>query len=213
MWCITNTSEAGLVETTFLHFCTISVFAKVRRFASSAKAAMEVRAKLQAGDEFPACSLRESPQGGYGAACPLPPKAVDLKELVGNRKVVIFGIPGAFTTTCSEKHVPSFLNNVDRFKALGVEELFCVAVNDGYVMAEFARALQAKDRVRFLGDGEMELTRALGLEFHAPGMGQRCRRFSLLVNGGKIQLINVEQPGQYGVTSAETLLTQMESKQ
>jgi len=138
---------------------------------------------------------------------------VDLKALVGNRKVVICGIPGAFTSTCSEKHVPSFLQNVDRFKALGVDELLCVAVNDGFVMAEYARALKANNRIRFLGDGDLELTRALGLDFHAPGMGQRCRRFSLLANGGKIQLINVEQPGQYGVTSAETLLTQMESKQ
>jgi peroxiredoxin len=171
-----------------------------------------IKAKLQPGDEFPACTLRESPQDEYGAACPLPPKAVNFKELIGNRKVVVCGIPGAFTSTCSEKHVPSFLQNVDRFKAQGVDEVFVCSVNDGWVMAEYARALKANNRVRFLGDADLELTRALGLEFHAPGMGQRCRRFSLLVNGGKIQLINVEQPGQYSASSAETLLSQMESK-
>jgi peroxiredoxin len=173
----------------------------------------EIKAKLQPGDEFPACTLRESSQDEYGAACPVPPKAVDLKALVGTHKVVIFGIPGAFTSTCSEKHVPSFLHNVEKFKAQGVHEIICVAANDGWVMAEYARALKANNRVRFLGDADLELTRALGLDVAIPGMGTRCRRFSLLANGGKIQLINVEQAGQYGVSSGESLLSQMESKQ
>ncbi len=79
-------------------------------------------------------------------------------------------------------------------------------------MAEYARAMKADNRIRFLGDADLELTKALGLEFVAPGLGQRCRRFSMLVSGGKIQFINVEQPGQFGVTSAEEMIKQLESK-
>jgi peroxiredoxin len=149
----------------------------------------------------------------YGSVCPLPPKPVQISELVGGGKTVIFGVPGAFTSTCSEQHVPGFLKHVDAFRQNGVDTIICVSVNDGWVMGEYAKSQKAEGKIRFLGDGDAEFAKALGLDYLAPGMGTRCRRFSMLVSDGKIQFFNVEQPRQFVVSSAEHLLKQLTSKQ
>jgi peroxiredoxin len=141
------------------------------------------------------------------------PNLCKFRSLLVVGKTVIFGVPGAFTSTCSEQHVPGFLKHVDAFRQNGVDTIICVSVNDGWVMGEYAKSQKAEGKIRFLGDGDAEFAKALGLDYLAPGMGTRCRRFSMLVSDGKIQFFNVEQPRQFVVSSAEHLLKQLTSKQ
>jgi len=124
---------------------------------------------------------------------------------------VIFGLPGAFTPTCSAKHVPSYLANYDKLKAKGVDTIACVSVNDAFVMGAWAREQKTGDRIRMLGDGSAEYTKALGLEFDltAKGLGMRCQRFSMLVDDGVVKALNIEAPGKYEVSDGETMLKQL----
>ena len=166
---------------------------------------------IKVGDSLPSVTLYESETFDQTTSCPSRPNKADLKELVGSKKTVIFGVPAAFTPTCSSKHVPGYLQHLDDFKALGVEQIICVSVNDAYVMFEWKKATKAEG-IRFLGDGEAELAIAAGLDTLIPGMGRRCKRFSMLVVDGKVQHLNVEPSGQFGVSSAEHLLSQVVSK-
>ena len=167
---------------------------------------------LKVGDKMPEATLRESPaEQDETNHCPMPPKPVKVSDICKGKKVVFFGVPGAFTPTCSGRHVPSFVENLSHLKEKGVDEVCCVAVNDGFVMSAWGASQKAGGKIRFLGDGEGELAKALGIDVVLPGMGLRNRRFSMLVNDGVIEHFNVEEKG-FEVSDAKTLLTQMSQK-
>ena len=127
------------------------------------------------------------------------------------KKVAIFGLPGAFTPTCSAKHVPSYVANLAELKAKGIDEVICMSVNDAFVMGAWARDQKSVGKVRMMGDGSAAYTKALGLEFDltARGMGVRCQRFSMVVDNGVVKTLNIEAPGKYEVSDAETMLKQL----
>lgn len=164
---------------------------------------------IEPGARLPDATLREST--GFGEACPLAPVEFRTAEAARGKRVVIVGVPGAFTPTCSAQHVPSYLSNYDALKAKGVDEIWCVAVNDGYVMAAWGREQQALGKIRFLGDGSAEFARKLGLErdLTATGMGVRMKRCSLLVEDGVVRRVNVEAPGKFEVSDGATILGQL----
>jgi peroxiredoxin len=161
------------------------------------------------GDKLPEATLMETTE--FGEACPLSPQPVNTAAAAKGKRVVLFGLPGAYTPTCSAKHLPGYLASLDAFKARGVDEIWCVSVNDAYVMAAWGRDQDAIGKIRMLGDGNAELARKLGLENDSSksGMGTRSRRFSLLVEDGIVKQVNVEQPGKFEVSNAETMLTQL----
>jgi peroxiredoxin len=162
---------------------------------------------IKVGDAFPDATLTESLE--FGEACPLAPKKLSAAEAVKGKRVVVFGLPGAYTPTCSAKHVPGYVANLDALRQKGIDEVWCVSVNDGYVMAAWGREQHAIGKVRMLGDGSAELTRKLGLDTEIPGMGVRAKRFSLLVENGVVTQVNVEEPGKFGVSSAEEMLARL----
>jgi len=161
------------------------------------------------GDRLPEATLMETTE--FGDACPLSPKPVNTAAAAKGKRIVLFGLPGAYTPTCSAKHVPGYVANLDALKARGVDEIWCVSVNDAYVMAAWGRDQDAIGKIRMLGDGSAELAKKLGLDrdLTKDGMGIRSRRFSLLVEDGVVQRVNVEQPGKFEVSNAETMLTQL----
>jgi peroxiredoxin len=164
---------------------------------------------IQIGDRLPEATLYESTE--FGEACPIAPAKVSVTEATRGKRIVIFGLPGAYTPTCSAKHLPGYLEHLADLKARKVDEVWCVAVNDGYVMAAWGREQKALGRVRLLGDGSAELARKLGLEVDLAGggMGLRMRRFSMLVDDGVVKQLNVEAPGKFEVSDAGTMLRQL----
>jgi len=160
---------------------------------------------IKAGETLPDATLTESLE--FGDACPLPPKPIKVSEAAKGKKIVIFGLPGAYTPTCSAKHVPGYLEQLDALKGKGVDEVWCVAGNDGFVMAAWGKELGALGKIRMLGDGNAKFATRLGLEVDIPGMGLRIQRCSLLVEDGVVQQVNVEPPREFGVSSAEHMLT------
>jgi peroxiredoxin len=164
---------------------------------------------INVGDKLPEAKLYESK--GWGEACPLNPEPVSTTEASKGKRIVIFALPGAYTPTCSSKHVPGFLANFDAFKAKKVDEIWCVSVNDGYVMAAWGKDQKATGKIRMLGDGSGELTKALGLEndITKGGMGIRSKRYSMLVEDGVVKKIKVEEPGKFEVSSAEAMLKEL----
>jgi peroxiredoxin len=164
---------------------------------------------IQIGDTLPDATLTESTE--FGEACPLAPAKLSVAEAARGKRIVIFGVPGAYTPTCSAKHVPGYVAHVEDFRAKGVDEIWCVSVNDGYVMAAWGRDEGAIGKVRMLGDGNGELARKLGLERDQSesGMGIRVRRFSMLVEDRVVKQVNVEQPGKFEVSTAEAMLKQL----
>lgn len=164
---------------------------------------------IQIGDQLPDATLTESTE--FGDACPLAPKNVSVAEASRGKRIVIFGLPGAYTPTCSAQHVPGYLKHLDALKAKGVDEVWCVSVNDGFVMAAWGREQGAIGKIRMLGDGSAELTKKLGLELDLTGggMGLRMQRFSMLVNDGKVEQLNLEKPRSFEVSNAETMLSQL----
>jgi peroxiredoxin len=162
---------------------------------------------IKPGDPMPDATLFESLE--FGDACPLPPQPVKVPEALAGKRVVIFGLPGAFTPTCSAKHLPGYLTHLDALRDKGVDEVWCVSVNDGAVMAAWGREQDAIGKLRMLGDGAAELTKKLGLAVEIPGMGVRLQRCSLLVEDGVVKQLNLEEPRAFGVSSAETMLRQL----
>lgn len=158
---------------------------------------------------LPDATLYESTE--FGEACPLAPRKVQVAEAAKGKKLVIFGLPGAYTPTCSAKHVPGYVARLAELKQKGVDEVWCVSVNDGYVMASWGRELGALGKVRMLGDGSADFAKKLGLEndLTAAGMGLRSKRFSLLVVDGVVKRVNVEQPGKFEVSDADSMLAQL----
>ena len=162
---------------------------------------------IKVGDTLPAGTLSEFIEV-EGNGCTVGPNAFKVEDLTKGRKVVIFGLPGAFTPTCSAKHVPSYVQNVDKLKAKGVDEIWCMAVNDAFVMGAWGKDQKADNKVRMMADGSAAYAKALGLELDlvARGMGVRAQRFSMLVDNGVVKALHVEAPGKYEVSDAETML-------
>lgn len=165
---------------------------------------------IQVGDRLPNGTLSEFVDNAR-EGCALGPNTFKVEELVRGRRIVIFGLPGAFTPTCSAQHAPGYLARYDELKAAGVDEIWCLSVNDAFVMGAWGRDLKATGKLRMMADGSAEYARALGLELDltAKGMGVRCRRFSMLVEDGVVRLLNLEAPGKYEVSDVETLLAQL----
>ena len=140
------------------------------------------------------------------------PKPVGTAEFFAGKKVVLFGLPGAFTPTCSARHLPSYVDQAEALKAKGVDAIACMSVNDPFVMAAWGKDQGIGDAVMMLGDGSAAYTGQLGLELDltARGMGVRCARFSMIVDDGKVTALNIEEnPGTMEVSGAETLLNQL----
>ena len=158
---------------------------------------------IKTGDKIPSATLREMTPDG--------PKPVTTDELFAGKKVALFALPGAFTPTCSAKHVPGFVQNEAALKSKGVDEIVCVSVNDAFVMGAWGKDQGAGGKVRMLADGNGEFTRALGLTMDASkfGMGERSQRYSMIVDNGVVKTLNVEQPGAFEVSSAEHMLGQL----
>ena len=156
---------------------------------------------IKVGDKIPSATFTQMKDGK--------PTPVTTDELFGGKTVAIFALPGAFTPTCSAKHVPGFVQNYDAFKGKGVDSIACVSVNDAFVMGAWGKDQGAGDKVAMLADGNGDFTRAVGLEFDASkfGMGKRSQRYSMLVKDGVVKSLNVEEPGAYEVSSAEHMLS------
>ena len=165
---------------------------------------------IKVGDRLPAGTLSEYIEVET-AGCALGPNEFKVEDLTKGKKVVVFGLPGAFTPTCSAKHVPSYVANLDKLKAKGVSDVICMSVNDAFVMGAWARDQKTVGKVRMMGDGSAAYTKALGLELDltAKGLGVRCQRFSMLVDDGVVKALNIEAPGKYEVSGAETMLKQL----
>jgi glutaredoxin/glutathione-dependent peroxiredoxin len=165
---------------------------------------------IQIGDRLPDATLSElidiETEG-----CALGPNNFQVADLVKGKTIVIFGLPGAFTPTCSAQHVPGYIQHADELKAKGVDEIWCVSVNDAFVMGAWGRQQNATGIVRMMADGSAVFTKALGLEFDltAKGLGIRSQRYSMLVVDGVVKQLNVEKGGVVDVSSAEKMLAQL----
>jgi len=146
------------------------------------------------------------PEGSFTRMTAEGPAPLGTDELFRGKKVVLFGVPGAFTPTCSKKHLPGYVQNAEAIKAKGVDTIACMAVNDVFVMDAWGQAQGAGSKVLLLADGNGEFTKKLGLELDASkhGMGTRSKRFSMVVDDGKVVELNVEAPGEFKVSSAES---------
>jgi len=166
---------------------------------------------IKVGDRLPDAKLSEATEFNEEAGCPLNPHDISVAEATKGKKIAIFALPGAYTPTCSAKHVPSYVANYDKLKAKGVDEIWCVATNDAFVMGAWGRTQKAGNKVRMLADGSAIWTKALGLELDltARNMGVRSNRYSMLVEDGVVKQLNVEGPGKFEVSDAETMLKQM----
>ncbi|TAK83490.1 MAG: peroxiredoxin [Betaproteobacteria bacterium] len=166
---------------------------------------------IKVGDKLPEGKLMESTEFDSATQCAMAPKELNVGEAARGKKIAIFGLPGAYTPTCSAKHVPSYVQNAQQLQSKGVNEIWCVAVNDAFVMAHWGRDQKALGKIRFLADGSAEWTRKLGLELDlgARGMGMRMQRFSMLVDNGVVKQLNVEAPGKFEVSDAGTMLKQL----
>ncbi len=155
---------------------------------------------VKVGDKVPAGKFRYLTAEG--------PKEITTDELFNGKKVAVFAVPGAFTPTCSARHLPGYVDSAAEIKAKGIDTIACIAVNDAFVMGAWGKEHKADDKVMMLADGSGEFARAMGLELDLSrnGMGVRSQRYSMLVDNGVIKALNVEQPGQFDVSSAEAML-------
>jgi len=165
---------------------------------------------IKIGDRLPEGTLSEFIEV-ESEGCSLGPNTFKVSDLTKGKKIAVFGLPGAYTPTCSAKHVPGYIALADQFKAKGVDEIWCISVNDAFVMGAWGRDQKATGIVRMMADGSAEFTKALGLEFDltARGMGVRSQRYSMLVEDGVVKQLNIEQPGKFEVSNAETMLAQL----
>jgi len=152
---------------------------------------------IKAGDRIPEGTFTRMTASG--------PAPISTQEIFGGKKVVFFGVPGAFTPTCSKQHLPGYVAKADAIKAKGVQSIVCMAVNDVFVLDAWGKAQNVEDRVLLVSDGNGEFTKKLGLEMDASkhGMGTRSKRFSMVVEDGVVKELNVEAPGEFKISSAE----------
>ena len=143
--------------------------------------------------------------------CALGPNAFSVQHLAEGKTIVIFGLPGAFTPTCSARHLPGFVEKLDELKAKGFDEVACTAVNDAFVMSAWAKSAGAEGKVTMLADGNGQFVKAVGLDMDSSkfGMGTRGQRFAMVVEDGVVRQLHVEQPGEFRVSSAEYMLDQL----
>jgi len=158
---------------------------------------------IKVGDPIPSMKLMTATAEG--------PKEISTDEIFKGKKVVMFGVPGAFTPTCSERHLPGFIEHADEILAKGVDRIVCVAVNDAFVLGAWAKQREVGDKITMLADGSGAFTKALGLELDlvGRGLGVRCQRFALVAENGKVTYLGVEQPGGFEVSKAEAILNQL----
>ena len=158
---------------------------------------------IQVGDKLPSATLIKATEAG--------PDAVQSEDFFAGRKVALFSVPGAFTPTCSARHLPGFVEKLDELKAKGIDEVACTAVNDAFVMGAWAKSAGAEGKVTMLADGNGQFVKAMGLDQDSSkfGMGTRGQRFAMLLDDGVVQQLHVEQPGEFRVSSAEHLLSQL----
>jgi peroxiredoxin len=165
---------------------------------------------IKIGDRLPDGTLTEMIDTER-PGCTVGPNNFQVAQEAKGKRVVIFGLPGAFTPTCSAKHVPSYVENIDKLRGKKVDEVWCVAVNDAFVMGAWGKEQKCGGKVRMMADGSATWTRALGLELDlvARGMGVRSQRYSMLVDDGVVKALNIEQPGKFEVSDAATMLQQL----
>ena len=156
---------------------------------------------IKVGDKVPSVTLRYLGPDGV--------KAVPSEEFFAGKKVVLFAVPGAFTRTCSQRHLPSYVGNIDKLKAKGVDAVACLSVNDVFVMNAWGKEHQTGDNIVMLGDGASEFTHAMGLDLDRmkEGMGMRSQRYAMVVDNGVVKTLQVEKPGEFDVSSAESILS------
>jgi peroxiredoxin len=164
---------------------------------------------IKVGDSLPAATLMEYSEV-EGGGCSLGPNPVDVIKASAGKTIALFGLPGAFTPTCSAQHVPGYLQKYAELKAAGVDEIWCVSVNDAFVMGAWARDQKSAGKVRMLADGDAAFAKATGLtlDLTGKGLGLRSNRYSMLVKNGKVAALNIEGPGKFEVSDAATLLAQ-----
>src|SRR5437762_5578761 len=164
---------------------------------------------IQVGDKLPAGTLKEFIEVET-EGCSLGPNNVDVAAATAGKTIALFALPGAFTPTCSAKHVPGYVAQFDALRSAGVDEIWCVSVNDAFVMGAWARDQKTDGKVRMMADGSADWTKALGLtlDLTAKGMGVRSQRYSMLVDNGIVKTLNIEAPGKFEVSNAETILAQ-----
>jgi peroxiredoxin len=165
---------------------------------------------IKVGDRLPEGKLAEFIETAT-EGCSLGPNTFSVSDLTKGKKIAVFGLPGAFTPTCSAKHVPGYVALADQLAAKGVNEIWCISVNDAFVMGAWGRESKATGVVRMMADGNADFSKALGLDadFSKFGMGTRSQRYSMLVEDGVVTQLNVEQGGAFEVSNAETLLAQL----
>ena len=164
---------------------------------------------IQVGDKIPASTLMEYSEV-EGNGCSIGPNPVETQAASAGKTIAVFGLPGAFTPTCSAKHVPGYVEAFDDLKAAGVDEIWCLSVNDAFVMGAWARDQKTGEKVRMLADGSADFAKATGLtlDLTSKGMGLRSNRYSMLVRDGVVKSLNIEAPGKFEVSDAATLLAQ-----
>ena len=155
---------------------------------------------IKVGDKVPSVTLRYLTSEGV--------KAVPSEEFFAGKKVVVFGLPGAYTRTCSSRHLPGYVTNADTLRKKGIDAVACLSVNDAFVMDAWGKEHSCDGNIVMLGDGSGEFTRATGLELdrRKEGMGMRSQRYSMLVDNGVVKALHVEEPGVFDVSSAEAML-------
>ena len=158
--------------------------------------------KISEGDKIPEVKLSKATESG--------PEPVDTRDFFAGRKVALFAVPGAFTPTCSAKHLPGFAEKAEELKAKGIDEIACISVNDAFVMGAWKKA-DGSDDITMLADGNGDFAEAIGLTMDGSGfgMGKRSQRYSMIVDDGEVRKLNVEQPGDFSVSSAEHMLGQL----
>ena len=164
---------------------------------------------IKVGDTLPSTTLMEYSEI-EGEGCSIGPNAVDVAKASAGKTIALFALPGAFTPTCSAQHVPSYLNEHDALKAAGVDEIWCLSVNDAFVMGAWARDQKTGTKVRMLADGDAAFAKATGitLDLTGKGLGLRSNRYSMLVKDGVVATLNIEGPGKFEVSDAATMLAQ-----